>query len=178
MTNLTLITILAVALAAVLALALRRTEEPGLPGPVDDVGGWDRLPRRSLIDRFLATADIDYVASLRLPGIFKVLIEERRRLALEWLRATRTEARRIIQLHARSARHSAELAVSTEFRLYWQYANFVLVYYAAVCLLQIYGPRSARRVVRSVGALTDRLASLGGGIADIARPVAVPAGGR
>src|SRR5579864_5270397 len=62
-----------------------------------------RLPPRELLKRCLSVEDVDFVTGLRSREVLNLLLTERRRLALEWLRHTRREAGRLFRLHVHSA---------------------------------------------------------------------------
>ncbi|HEY1241131.1 MAG TPA: hypothetical protein VGF16_11270 [Bryobacteraceae bacterium] len=115
-----------------------------------------------------------FIAGLRSPAVLQLLLRERRRLALEWLRLTRREARRLLRLHLRSVRHSADLRPATEARLLLHFGMFVVVYEILVAMVRLYGPVRTQSFVRSVQRLADVLSSASGQIAKAASPVSFP----
>src|SRR5690348_4549836 len=87
------------------------------------------LPRptsRAVLDRCLSLEDIRFVTSIRSPELLQLLLAERRRLALRWLKQTRTEAGQLFRSHLRAARHAHNLRPATEFRLLFDFTSLVL----------------------------------------------------
>jgi len=147
--------------------------DPGSPVP-DDLSSeyLVRLPPRGLLARCLAVEDVEYAATLRSPVVLRLLLRERRRLALGWLRQTRREASRLFRLHIRMARHAPDLRPVAELKLFCQVGVFFLLYQVLAGTVHLYGPFRARTFVNSVQSLADVLAHLGGRIAETIVPPA------
>lgn len=133
-----------------------------------------QLPPRGLLERCFSEEDVGFVTSLRSEAVLRLLLEERRRLALEWLRLTRREARRLLALHVRTVRFAADLRPATEFKLLAQAGAFLLTYEVLALLVRWYGPCRAQAYVRFIQGLGSVLATLGSGIARSASPVPTP----
>jgi hypothetical protein len=125
-----------------------------------------RLPPRGLLGRCLAIEDVEYAEGLRSREVLRLLLRERRRLALGWLRQTRREASRLFRLHIRLARHAPDLRPAAELKLIFQLGVFFLLYQVLAGVVSLYGPFRARSFVNSVHSLADVLARLGGRIAE------------
>src|SRR5690242_3012348 len=80
-----------------------------------------RLPPRGMLRRCLSREDLMFAESLGSAGVVRLLLQERRRLASEWLRLTRSEATRLFGLHVRMARYAADLRPLNEFSLLVQF---------------------------------------------------------
>ena len=124
-----------------------------------------RLPASGLLKRCFAAEDVKYVASLGSRAVSRLLVQERRRLALEWLRLTRREARRLVGLHVRMVRSAPDLRPAAEFQLLVRAGAFLFVSEALKALVWFYGPFRAQAYVRSIQGLGSVLAALGAGIA-------------
>ncbi len=149
-------------------------ELPGdLESPLDISSYAVRLPPRTLFSRCLSTEDVAFVNSLASPPVLRLLLHERRRLALHWLRLTRREAARLFSLHLRAVRHAIDLRPITEVRLLLQVSLFFILYETMVGMLRLYGPFRTRAFVRTVQRLADLLSALGGRIAETVAPVPV-----
>jgi hypothetical protein len=127
------------------------------------------LPDRAIMERILAPEDSRYIASLRLPRVYRLFQRERRVLALAWLRAIRAEATRIFGLHTRAVRQTQDVRPMMEVRVACSFALFMLNYAVIVGLVRWYGPFGAGAVLR----LFD---SLSGAMERLSRQVAGSAG--
>jgi hypothetical protein len=161
-----------VVLLLLLALLGRRNNvSTGLPAESEYLV---RLPDRALLDRCLSAEDLEFVAILHSPRLLRLLVDERRRLALAWLRQTRREAGRLYRLHVRSARHAAGLRPAAEAGLLSAVCLFALVYALMVGTVWMYGPFRTRRFLHSLQVLAGVLSGLGGRIADSIGPELAP----
>jgi hypothetical protein len=131
-----------------------------------------RLPPSGLLARCLAVEDVEFATALRSPEVLRLLLRERRRLALGWLRQTRREAARLFRLHIRMARNAPDLRPAAELKLIFQLGVFFLLYQILASVVRLYGPFRTRTFVNSVQALADVLAHLGGRIAENIVPMA------
>lgn len=127
-----------------------------------------RLPPRALLARCLAVEDLEFAVQTASIAVVRLLLRERRRLALAWLRQTRQEAGRLFRLHVRMARHAPDLRPAAEGKLLLQFGLFLVVYQILVGFVALYGPLRTRRFVESVHALADLLSRLGSRIAESA----------
>jgi hypothetical protein len=132
-----------------------------------------QLPPSSLLGRCFSQQDVEFVASLGSQAVLRLLLRERRRLALEWLRLTRREARRLLGSHVRTVRFSADLRPATEFKLLVRAGCLLFTSEVLEVLVRWYGPFRARAYVRSIEGLGSVLAALGSGIAQSIPPAAI-----
>jgi len=135
----------------------------GAPLEVEDL---PRPPSRAILGRCLSLEDIRFAATVRSPEVLRLLLCERRRLALRWLRLTRTESGRLLRSHLRAARHAQNLQPAQEFRLLFDYTSLVLIYHFLAILVRFYGPIRTVGFLRLAHSLSHVLANLGGHIAD------------
>lgn len=138
----------------------------------DDAQEELRLPGREVMDRILAHEDAAFVARLGDARIRRLFTQERRRLALAWVRQNRLAASRLIEAHARGVRQAGDLRPLTEIRLAAEFAGLVLVCAAVTAQLRLFGPFGLRggagAVNVSLGVLDGlraRIAADAGGIA-------------
>jgi hypothetical protein len=92
-------------------------------------------------------------------------VRERRRLAIAWLRQTRREAQRLLELHVRSVRYAADLRPGAEAKLFLAFGLFLLVYGMMLGFVFWYGPVTTRRFLESLQGLAGVLSQLGERIA-------------
>ena len=166
--SLALIAGLCAALAALLVLILRRNrdQEPGesydSPNRLEPIV---RLPDRILLDRCLSAEDLAFISSFASRHLLRLFVRERRRLAIAWLRHTRREAQRLLELHVRSVRYAADLRPGAEAKLFLAAGLFLLVYGMMLGFVFWYGPVRTRRFLESLQGLAGVLSQLGERIA-------------
>ena len=167
--NSTILIGIGILLFILLWLGRRRLESSG--GVPDESEYFVQAPPRALFGRCLSDEDMVFVASLGSTAVSQLLVRERRRLALEWLRRARREAARLFGLHARAARHAPDLRPAAELKLMVQFGSFLLVYGILMGSVRLYGPVQAQSYLRSVRNLAGVLGGLGSRIAESVRPV-------
>ena len=123
--------------------------------------------------RCLSEEDARFIENLGSAGVFRLLLSERRRLALRWLRLTRREAARLFGLHVRTARYAPDLRPLTEAKLVLEFATFLMIYEVLAGLVRLYGPFRTHSYVGSIHGLAQLLSWLGGRIAASIGPAAV-----
>jgi hypothetical protein len=162
MTNFLFIAI-PVALLLLLWMAGRRSAAEGsmLPTSVDSFEGPVRLPSRQLLDQCLSAEDVEFAARFRAPALLRLLLHERRRLALAWLRQTRREASRLFGFHVRAVRQAADLRPVAELKLLFSVGAFFAVYALLIGATAFYGPFRTRGFLQGLRGLADLLATLG-----------------
>ncbi len=134
------------------------------------------MPPRELMERIFAEDDLVFVEAEDAHFIRKQFLNDRRRMALCWLRQIRLEAKRILQLHLQMVRTDRALRPAAELKLIGHTLLFIAVYLVLVNLVEIYGAFGARAVLRNACALAGRLSVLGGSILNDALlpPLPVP----
>jgi hypothetical protein len=113
----------------------------------DISAAWDALS--SLQTSFLPAAvvtsifdrsDFLFVREQRNRHILRLLETERKAIALDWLRYTRSEVKLLMAYHVKSARHSVRLPAALEIKLALGYAGFLLAFATLVIFVRIAGP--------------------------------------
>jgi hypothetical protein len=186
MMDISFIIAIAIALLIFLWVAVRRGTAGGngAAGKFPDASEYQvRLPKRALLDQCLSADDVEFAAMFQSPALVRLLVGERRRLALAWLRETRQEAVRLFRLHVRTVRHATGLRPAAEAKLFSAVGLFLILDGVLVGSVCLYGPLRTRGFLESLRLLADILSRLGGRIADSTRPTLIPemngtAGGR
>jgi hypothetical protein len=96
---------------------------------------------------------------------------------MAWLRQTRREAQRLLQLHVRSVRYAADLRPGAEAKVFLAAGLFLLVYGVMLGIVVWYGPLRTRRFLESLRGLAGVLSQLGERIATGIASGALPATG-
>lgn len=162
--SLALIVGLSATLAALLVLVMRRNRHQEAGGHSDfpiHLEPTVRLPDRTLLDRCLSAEDLTFICSFESRYLLRLFVRERRRLAIAWLRQTRREAQRLLQLHVRSVRYAADLRPGEEVKLFLAAGLFLVVYGMMLGIVFWYGPLRTRRFLQSLQRLAGVLSQLG-----------------
>jgi hypothetical protein len=176
--SLFLIVGLCATLAALLVVVLRGNRQQETGGNYELLNRPEslvRLPDRALLDRCLSAEDLAFISSLESPRLLRLFLRERRRLAIVWLRQTRREAQRLLELHVRSVRYAADLRPGAEAKLFLAAGLFLVVYTMMSGIVLWYGPLRTRRFLQSLQSLAGLLSILGQRIAGGIAPGPLPA---
>jgi hypothetical protein len=106
------------------------------------------------IERIFSADDMDFVAHSSPPKVQRVFLNERKALAIQWLRKTQKQVAQLMDIHLRLARHTHEPSPRFELKLAAKYLSFLVVSYLLLFLLWVRGPFKPRRFV----AYTSRVA--------------------
>jgi len=148
-------------LAAWLVRALHSAEStpPGSYSPQVLIQLNLALPSAEVVQRIFAPEDSDFISREGNRRLDRLFLEERKRLALAWMRRTREVLRGLMSLHLKVVRQNAGSSMATEIRLGANYLFFVLTYELLMILILMRGPFGARRVIGLASRLADRAGS-------------------
>lgn len=93
-----------------------------------------------LVDRVFSRADWDFVRGLKAGGIERLFEQERKKVALVWVRQTSALIRKVIHEHAQAARGSKNLEFSTEINIFAQFLTLMAVCGILSAAIQLAGP--------------------------------------
>ncbi len=110
-----------------------------------------------LVVRIFSREDRDFIFRMRSPRLQRIYKEERRQVALHWVRRTSREARRIMRVHRLNSRQSQDLEVATEASLLVQYLNLRLVFGLLGLLIRAFGPHALSDLAAHAGELYQRI---------------------
>ncbi|MFQ5778143.1 MAG: hypothetical protein ACE5IP_09055 [Terriglobia bacterium] len=114
-------------------------------------------PPRTLEERIFACQDWDFVTNHTPRTIQRDFLNERRKLALSWLRETRKKVAEILALHRIAVRRRSSLRPAAELGLVLHYLFFIVVYATLFGLIWLRGPFAVRRMVSYAGDLAEQL---------------------
>ncbi len=106
------------------------------------------------IERIFSTEDMAFISHASSPKARQLFLEERKALAIQWLRKTQKQVAQLMDLHLRLAGHTHEPSPRFELKLAVKYLSFLVVSYLLLFLLWLRGPFKPRRFV----AYTSRVA--------------------
>jgi hypothetical protein len=115
------------------------------------------LPPRALAEKIFSTQDWDFVSRQTSVQIQRSFLQERRAIALSWLRRTRSQAGRLMEFYRRAVRRNINLSPAVEVRLAANYVLFLLAYEILLGLIRLGGPFHARKMARYAIGVTEQL---------------------
>ncbi len=107
---------------------------------------WE-LVQTGPVGRMFAQEDLHFICSQTTPRIQRLFQNERKRLAISWLRHTRQQITRLMDLHLRLASYASDPAPAVELRLAINYLSFIAVCHVLLVLLWLRGPFRVRKIV-------------------------------
>jgi hypothetical protein len=130
-----------------LLLVITSGEEEEEIGSIEAVERKRRACREALrhpeiVPRIFSREDREFILKLRSPRLQRVYEEERREVALHWVRRTSQEVYEIMRMHRLTSRHSVNLKVSTEASLFLQYLRLRFICGLLVLLIKAFGPHA------------------------------------
>lgn len=152
----------AVALLVLLLLWLR---QPGSDTTAQDLAAvreglaalTRRVPPRGLVERIFAPEDLDYVRRNTPVGTLPLFMDERRRLAILWLRSTKLRVQEVMVVYRRAVRGSKNLRAFVELRPAINYALFLLSCKLLQGLIEMFGPFALRGAVSYIEGLAEQV---------------------
>lgn len=102
----------------------------------------DALQRPELVLRIFSPEDREFVLQMHSPRLQRIYHEERRKVALHWVRKTSREVGRVMRTHRLNARLSHNLDALAEAKLLWQYLELRFICGLLVLLVETFGPHA------------------------------------
>jgi hypothetical protein len=137
----------------------------------DETSGDPSLCPPEFAARIFSPVDWTFVSSEKSPEVARLFRHERRVVALVWVHQTKTAIHRIMREHTRVTRHSQDLNLTTEAKLFAHYLQLVAVCDLLILAIQSAGPSR-------VGALATYAASLSQSFADAQHALAITTAAR
>jgi hypothetical protein len=101
----------------------------------------------AVINRIFSVEDAKFIARSAPLGIKSSFVSDRKKLAMKWLRKTRKEMARLMDLHLRLASYTYDPRPGYEIRLTARYLIFVTVSEIVLVVVWLLGPFRATRSV-------------------------------
>ncbi|MGB2635905.1 MAG: hypothetical protein WAM58_18390 [Candidatus Acidiferrum sp.] len=115
------------------------------------------FPPTELAIRIFSPDDREFIARTRSPRLQRLYKEERRKVALQWVRYTSREVSRIMRNHRLGSRQSTNLNVAAETKLFCQYVELRFLCGMLLLLIRLFGPHALMDVASHAGELYQRL---------------------
>jgi hypothetical protein len=123
------------------------------------------------IERIFSIDDMQFISHSGSPRVQRLFLNERKALAIQWLRKTQKQVAQLMDIHLRLAGYTHDPSSRFELKLGLRYVAFFLASYVLLLLLWLRGPFKARRVVAYTSSIAGyfctvfslRLASINAG---------------
>jgi hypothetical protein len=112
------------------------------------------------VNRVFSRSDWEFVRGLKASDIERLFEQERKKVALVWVRQTSAMVRKIMREHAQAARQSKNLEFSTEINIFAQFLMLMGVCGILSAAIQIAGPLSLGGLAHFAQRLSRRLSEL------------------
>jgi hypothetical protein len=140
-------------LALVMLIARSLYWEPdlsiaGLPASEDSAGQLDLANDAfsfEILLRAFGEDDQRFITALGDKNVERLLLFERKRIALRWIRRKSAEARSIMREHANRAREASDLRVSGEARLAFRYMELLMLCEVLSLSVFLFGPAGLQK---------------------------------
>jgi hypothetical protein len=110
-----------------------------------------------LLSRVFSGEDEEFVVGLNSSRLERLLVQERKRLALHWVSRKVVEARGIMREHAQAARTARDLQISGELQLFARYLELRALCGLLFILVTAFGPAGMQRLAAETDALFLRI---------------------
>lgn len=114
-------------------------------------------PPRTLEEKIFAGRDWEFVSKRTPRPIQLEFLNDRKKLALSWLRESRKKVAEVLALHRTAARQWSSLRPAAELGLVVHYLFFLMVYAILFGLIWLRGPFALRRMVSYASELAEQL---------------------
>lgn len=113
-----------------------------------------------VVERVFSRSDWEFVRGLKAQGIERLFRQKRKTIALVWVGQTSALMQRVIGEHARAARQSKDLKISTEINIVAQFVVLMAVCGILSAAIQIAGPMSLGGLAHFAQKLAQRMSRL------------------
>lgn len=122
------------------------------------------LPPKILGTKIFSEQDWHFIHTQTPPSIQRAFLEERKELAIFWLRQMRRNVELLMKFHRTVVRGSVSLSPSLELRLAFEYLLFLLTFQVLCGMIDVKGPFFAGRFASFTVSVADQLSYLSGHI--------------
>jgi hypothetical protein len=115
------------------------------------------LSPAELAARIFSRKDREFIQLVPSPRLQRLYLAERRRIASHWVRQIALEVSGIMRRHRLASRHSPNLSVVDETRLFFEYLELKLLCEMLLVAIQLWGPHAMANLASQAGELYQRI---------------------
>jgi hypothetical protein len=123
----------------------------------DRLGSADPLQPAELVLRIFSPKDREFIRLTHSPCLQRLYQEERRKVALHWVRQTSREVSTIMRHHRLNSRYSKNVNAAAEAKLFGQYLELRFLCGALQFLIQLLGPHALGDLASHAAKLHEQL---------------------
>jgi len=134
--------------------SLESDREPGAASPAIFTDLELHCPSRLLANRIFAQGDLDFV-SREAPLLERTFLQERKKVALLWLKDTRFCMSRMFRFYRMAVRNNPALEFRTELKIASYYVLLICMFSSVQVLINLLGPFRVRGMIIRIFGLAD-----------------------
>ncbi len=146
-----------------LVLVLRQGSTPQdihsfseFPGDPRHSGEFQVFPPE-LVARIFSREDWELILQTHSPSLERLFLQERKRIALLWVRQTSNDIRQVMRNHTEAAKQAADIRFRTELSLLLMYIELLLMCETLLLLITTVGPPRLERIASYVHELSRQI---------------------
>ena len=122
------------------------------------------MPPKIIGAKIFSEEDWSFIRTHTDPPIQRIFLEERKALAISWLRQVRGIVGLLMKFHRTAVRGNVSLSPAIELRLAFDYLFFLLTFQVLCAMIRVQGPFVAGRFATFTVSFADQLSYLSGHI--------------
>jgi hypothetical protein len=115
------------------------------------------LQPAELASRIFSQKDREFILLMRSSRLQRLYLEERRKVALHWVRRISREVSQIMRNHRLRSRQSSNLNVTVEMKLFFLYLELRFLCGMLLLLIQLFGPHALLNLAARTGELYQQI---------------------
>ena len=123
----------------------------------DQLGSADALQPAELVFRIFSPNDREFIRLTHSPRLEHLYKEERRKVALHWVRRASREVSTIMRHHRLNSRYSQNVSVAAEMKLFGQYLELRCLCGVLLFLIQVFGSHALADLAAYASKLAEQL---------------------
>jgi hypothetical protein len=126
------------------------------PGDLRHSGEIEVCPPE-LVARIFSREDWELISQTHSPALERLFLEERKKVALLWVRQTSRGIQQVMRNHADAAKQAADIRFRTELSLFLMYIELLLICETLLLLITTVGPPRLERIASYVHELSRQI---------------------
>ena len=126
------------------------------PGDLRHSGEIEVCPPE-LVARIFSREDWELISQTHSPALERLFLEERKKVALLWVRQTSRGIQQVMRNHADAAKQAADIRFRTELSLFLMYIELLLMCETLLLLITTVGPPRLERIASYVHGLSRQI---------------------
>jgi hypothetical protein len=126
------------------------------PGDLRHSGEIEVCPPE-LVARIFSREDWELISQTHSPALERLFLEERKKVALLWVRQTSRGIQQVMRNHADAAKQAADIRFRTELSLFLMYIELLLMCETLLLLITTVGPPRLERIASYVHELSRQI---------------------